>query len=198
MSPHLETRPPKKVQKFFSQTETCFFSSKRLEILVPLKFWTMAHLPERTTADPWWVSSTRKVLGFDEVQLCHAGALLRVQIPATVANRKKRHGRRLHCLVIGFDWLLVIDFIGCLIVHYLMLLVWLLQKLVGCYFLNLQGTVWPTNGRWFGARRRREKQGWVVTNNLSKKVTFSPSQKGSQRIARKAHYLWINVILVML
>ena len=25
--------------------------------------------------------TTRKVLGFDEVQLCHVGALLRVQIP---------------------------------------------------------------------------------------------------------------------
>ena len=101
------------------------------------------------------------------------------------------------CGLIGC-WLLVV--IGCLIVHYWLLViccylfghVWSL--IVGCcYFLNLQGTVWPTNGRWFGARRRREKQsrspkvrGGMVTNNLSKKVTFSPSQKGSQIIARKA------------
>ena len=46
--------PPKKMQKFFSQTETCFFLFKKIRDIsssyAPLEFWTMADLPERTTA----------------------------------------------------------------------------------------------------------------------------------------------------
>ena len=178
--------------------------------------------------------TTRKVLGFDEVQLCHAGALLRVQIPATVANRKK-HAREETPLFGDGVWLVV----GCWLflgggliflkfsslpgemiqfdehifkgvetqppTSYWLLLVWLLRKLDGCYFLippryrvtNEWPVVWC-----------EEKAGKAKSESKRPRLDGhqQPFQKGhvftipkrSQRIARKAHYLWINVILVML